>query len=201
MVSPNNKYKKQKKSKETEKEKVLEQINTKLVDNSPVFFTDSSLIPGKGGGDTAIPVNTQRSRATYVGRDSIINRFEIELMALHLFLKLLHKHVNSFGTPPIAIFPDIQEALKSTTLPKKKYPGHQIKNKTFKKFKQWPLLLPISFYLFPGNLGIFQNEEVKKLAKKSCQLRENFLPHTTPHQHIQTKTSNKEKLKDITKHL
>ncbi|MBW0482641.1 hypothetical protein O181_022356 [Austropuccinia psidii MF-1] len=156
-------------TKEMAKEKVLEQMKTELSEHSLVFFTDGSLIPGKGGGAAAILVNTQRSTSTYVGKNSNTTSFETELMALHLLQDLLLEHIKNLGPPPaIAIFSDSQAALKSTILPKKNSPGQMITSKIFNDLKRWSQLFPVRLYWCPGHLDIHENEMADKLAKTAA---------------------------------
>ncbi|MBW0517154.1 hypothetical protein O181_056869 [Austropuccinia psidii MF-1] len=179
-------------TKESAKEKVLEQMKTELVNHSLVFFTDGSLILDKGGGAAATLVNTQRSTSTYVGKNSNTTSFETELMALHILQDLLLEHISNSGPPPaITIFSDSQAALKSTTLPKKNSPGQMITSKTFDNLKQWSQLFPVRLYWCPGHLDICENEMADKLAKTAANAAITS-PHTLHHISIS-------KLKQVTK--
>ncbi|MBW0508272.1 hypothetical protein O181_047987 [Austropuccinia psidii MF-1] len=70
--------------------------------------------------------------------------------------------------PAIAIFSDSQEALKSTTLLKRKTPGQHLTTKVFKNFQNRSPCFSIKLYWCPGHTGIQQNEEVDKLAKEAA---------------------------------
>ncbi|MBW0521937.1 hypothetical protein O181_061652 [Austropuccinia psidii MF-1] len=158
-------------TKESAKEKVLEQMKIEIANHSLIFFTDGPLIPDKGGGAAATLVNTQRSISTY---------------------DLLLEHINNSGAPPaITIFSGSQAALKSTTLPKKNSPGQMITSKTFGNLKQWSQLFPVRLYWCPGHLNIRQNEMADKLAKTAANAGI-ISPHTLHHISIS-------KLKQVTK--
>ncbi|MBW0513837.1 hypothetical protein O181_053552 [Austropuccinia psidii MF-1] len=150
------------------KEEVTSQLKDKIANNTLVFFSNGSLILGKGGGAAAILTKTQSVKTTYVGGDSIVTNFETELTALLLFQNLLTKHINKYSQPQaIAIFSDSQAALKRITLPKKKTPGQQLTTKIFNNFQCWTQPFPVRLYWFPGHTGIQHNEQVDKQAKEA----------------------------------
>ncbi|MBW0529835.1 hypothetical protein O181_069550 [Austropuccinia psidii MF-1] len=71
------------------KDKISEKMSVELEAGTLILFVHGSLIPGKGGGAASILTNTSSKKVTYVGRDSVVTKFESELVALSLCQELL----------------------------------------------------------------------------------------------------------------
>ncbi|MBW0530091.1 hypothetical protein O181_069806 [Austropuccinia psidii MF-1] len=160
-------------TKENPKELIPSQVERLIEEGTLTFFTDGSLIPGKGGGEAALLANGGMELSTYAGNDTCLTNFNTELIDLHLCIDIIDtRSKDGDNLKGIAIFCDSKTAIESIALPQRSNPSQALIVKLYKKFKSWNPTCPTRLLWCPGDSNIPQNERVDRLAKDAAQTQQ-----------------------------
>ncbi|MBW0515027.1 hypothetical protein O181_054742 [Austropuccinia psidii MF-1] len=160
-------------TKEKAKELIASQVERLIEDGALTFFTDGSLIPGKGGGAAVLLANDGTELRTYVGHVNLLTNFDTELIALHLCIDMINTRIENGSNPKgIAIFCDSRTAIESIALPQRSNPSQVLIVKLHNKLKNWNPNCPIRLLWCPGHSNVPQNERVDQLAKEAAQTQQ-----------------------------
>ncbi|MBW0488785.1 hypothetical protein O181_028500 [Austropuccinia psidii MF-1] len=162
-----------KQTKEKAKELIASQLERLIEDRALTFFTDRSLILGKGGGAAVLLANDGTELSTYAGHINLLTNFNTELIALHLCIDMINTHIKNGSNPKgIAIFRGSKTAIESIALAQRSNPSQALIVKLHNKLKNWNPTCPVRLLWCPGHSNIPQNERVDQLAKEAAQTQQ-----------------------------
>ncbi|MBW0592820.1 hypothetical protein O181_132535 [Austropuccinia psidii MF-1] len=122
-------------TKEKAKELIPSQVERLIEEGTLTFFTDGSLIPGKGGGEAALLANDGMELSTYAGHNTLLTNFNTELIALHLCIDMIDTRIKDGNNlKGIAIFCNSKTAIESIALPQRSNPSQALIVKLYRKF-------------------------------------------------------------------
>jgi ribonuclease HI len=151
-------------------QRIPQQLNQELRNQTLVIFTDGSWIPEKGAGAAAVAHPSGKHLATSICPADSISNFEAELIGIKLAITLAEKIITADHAREIeavAIFCDNQGALLLSADPMSRSSGQHLYIDNF--FCMKLLGRQIKLYWCPGHEGIKANEIADTLAKTAAE--------------------------------
>ncbi|KAA1130480.1 hypothetical protein PGTUg99_050034 [Puccinia graminis f. sp. tritici] len=150
-------------------QRIPQQLQQEIQNQTLVIFSDGSWIPEKGAGAAAVVHPSGASIAARLDPAESISNFETELigirLAMHMAQEVLEADLSCYYTD-IAIFSDNQGALLRSADPISLTPGQYLYADNF--FHMKLLGRTIRLYWCPGHEGIEANEKANTLAKTAA---------------------------------